>query len=36
MHPAVQASRKDNSVVCAEEMERQAEAAWVLIGGDTV
>jgi len=40
MHPAVllaiQASGKDNFVVCAEEMERLLDAAWDLIGGDTV
>jgi hypothetical protein len=36
MHPAVQAYRKDISVVCAEEMERQLGAAWDLIGGETV
>jgi len=40
MHPAVllgvQATHKDNSVVCVEEMERQVEAAWDLIDGDAV
>ena len=32
----VQEIRKDNSVVCVEEMERQVEVAWDLIGGDAV